>query len=663
LSAGSTAGYRNDRVLSRAGYRHPSVKALRGASPPQFSIEARVAAAAYGILAVGAGAWWMWLGRGTTFFYDEWNFVLAYRVGLWTAMTTPHVGQFVAVPVLVYRAMFAVVGLAHYWPYRLVGTGFELAMTTVSFAYLQRRIRPLFALMATIAVMGAGQGWQDILWPFELTFTISLATGVAVLIFLDRRGALADACAAACLVVSVASSGFGLVFIAGTAAETTWTALTALYPRAQDRTVLTRRAAWQSLGRAWVVTPALGLYLAWYVHGHVGDAVLSRVHEVPAYVAQSAGYGVASLLGLHSVLPGEVLAAVIAAALLTRLITDWRSAPRLAMTATAALTFWVLDGLARGEGAAASSRYLQPDALLVVLALAEIGTSPKTVAVLGDLGVKWQSWLLGVLVDRSHRGYTRSRRRRARPYELALTSGSTALVTTLGVITILAVASNSGSLVSGSHALQAMSAVVKADLRAVELAGNRLPADFQPVPTYAPQIVVRGYLSAERALGSPADTGTQLLVAPEDARTSADSLLIDAMQPSQTRQPPTQATDRPPTGKASCLPGTAAATAHNGGTLQLDFGKSGVLVAAPKTAPVTVGLRLFATEFSVQPDLTVPPATTALIAARHFITPHTTTQWLVQLTVEGHGRAVACIPVRLPRQQPTPVDKRGGAHA
>ncbi|MGC8628489.1 MAG: hypothetical protein ACP5VR_13255, partial [Acidimicrobiales bacterium] len=311
--------------------------------PRQLLSETYISRVIYSVVAAGALLWWMWLGRGTTFFYDEWDFIMAYHVGLWDAMMRPHVGQFVAVPVLVYRAMFALAGLAHYWPYRLVGIVFELAMTTVTFAYLERRTGSAMALVATIAVMGAGQGWQDILWPFELTFTISLAGGIGALLLLDRGGRAAEVCAAVCLVVSVASSGFGLVFIAGIAAEAIWAAACL---RGRGMTALAWGAVRDRLAHAWVVGPGLGLYVAWYIHGHVGDAVLSRLHEVPGYVAQSAGYGVGSLFGLHSVRAGEVLAAAIGAVLLARLITDWTTGGRTAMAVTAALTFWVLDGLA-----------------------------------------------------------------------------------------------------------------------------------------------------------------------------------------------------------------------------------------------------------------------------------------------------------------------------
>jgi hypothetical protein len=323
-----------------------------------------VATGIYVVVAAVALVWWMSLGRGTTFLYDEWDFILGYHQDLWGALITPHNGQLDVVTVIVYRAMFALFGIGHYWPYRLVGILFELAMTTVMYVYLARRARPLVALVATVALMANGQAWEDILWPVALTFTASLAAGVGALILLDRKDKARDVGAAICLAVSVISCGFGLVFLAGVGVEMVWSALSA-----SPALGTTGHGRGNGLRRLWVVVPALVLYLSWYFHGHVGDAVFSSLHEVPRYVAQSAGYGIGSLVGSRGLLIGEVLAVLVALALAARLVLDWRSGSRLVMAIVAPLTFWALVALARtGVAGPGTSRYLQPDGLFVLLA-------------------------------------------------------------------------------------------------------------------------------------------------------------------------------------------------------------------------------------------------------------------------------------------------------
>ena len=440
----------------------------------------------FAIFGVGALAWWMWLGRGTTFYYDEWDFILAYQENLWSAMISPHVGQLVAVPVIVYRAMFALVGLRHYWPYRLVGILFELGMVTTTFVYLRRRIRPLIALVAAFALLACGQAFQDILWPFELTFTISLGTGVGALILLDCNSRAGQITAAACLMVSVASSGLGLIFVAGIAVEFVWSALFASERPHQDGPDLAKR-----LGRIWVVLPGLGLYLAWYVHGHIGDAILSRVHEVPGYVMQSAGYAVGSLLGLRSLAVGEVLSALVASILAMRLVLDWRTAARLIMAVVAALTFWTLAALARGEAGAGSSRYLQPDGLLVILALAELGTGTWTDRI-ASRAASWGEAARGAARRPAQKGGRVVRSRSA--VEKVVVPPSTALLAALMLVAVFAALSNSVTLLHGSRGLREISVLVTADLRAVQLADNELPAGLQPLPTDAPQNLRRTLL-------------------------------------------------------------------------------------------------------------------------------------------------------------------------
>ena len=67
------------------------------------------------------------LGRGLTFFFDEWDFVIGRRAGWSDALWQPHNGHLSVLPVLAYRAMFALVGLEHYRAYRWMGIAAHLA--------------------------------------------------------------------------------------------------------------------------------------------------------------------------------------------------------------------------------------------------------------------------------------------------------------------------------------------------------------------------------------------------------------------------------------------------------------------------------------------------------------------------------------------------------
>ncbi len=623
----------------------------------------RAAFRAYFALVFAAVISWMWLGRGTTFLADEWDFVLAHNQHLWSAVVAPYHGQFDAVPVLVYRAMFALFGIGHYWPYRLVGIVFMVAMSSVTFAYLCRRLPPFLALVATGLIMANGQGWEDILWPFELTFTISLATGVGALMLLDRGDRAGQALAALCLLVSVASSGFGLAFLTGVGAEAAWSAWAG---RARIGPHNRRRSS--LLWQAWVIAPALSLYLAWSIHGHVHDAVLSEVRQIPHYVARSAGYGIAHLIGLHSPLVGEVLAALVALVLGTRLVLDWRSGARLAMCGAAALSYWALLALGRSNLDPNTSRYLLPDSLFMVLALAELGDlawaarfratrarwykSPSATAsdlspvAAGERVPARRAWAHGSRAKVPGASTTqRSTPLLAGAAPLwAPPSKAKTMLTKISVVTITAVAtlgvvSNSKALVHASDWLRSMAVTVRADLRAVELAKDNLPTDFVPLPKDAFEITVGPYLSAVAALGSPADTTSQLLAAPEAVRESADQILVTALK--LAVRPIGYLSKGQGAGSVPSCSESEERSPVRAAHLILYLKWPAFLVVAPSHSAVEVRLRLLASHFPGPPNVRVPAGTTSIVLARKTI-GLPLRPWAVQLTVEGRGTTAAC---------------------
>lgn len=617
------------------------------AAGPRSKDDARAATGAFLLLAAAALAWWMWLGRGTTFLYDEWDFVQAFNKPFWQAVIAPHNGQFNPIPVMVYRAMFALVGIGRYWPYRLVGMLFELSMLGVTFAYLRKRLPALIALAAVALLMANGQAWQDILWPFELTFTISLGAGVGALMLLDRNDRAGNIGAAAALVVSVGSCGFGLMFLAAVAVDAIWSTLAkGRRHQARDDALAPVRSG--GAERLWVVVPGLAIYLAWYVQAHVHDAALSRLHDLPSYLAQSAGYGTGSLFGSHGLLPGELLTALLAVMVILRLAWGWRSAARLAAVIAAALTFWTLAALARaGVAGPETSRYLQPDNLFVLMALAELGAGRWSGAPSGAGAAQTPAAQRAVAPQPSVQPVAISgpvaeaevatAPRRGVSAELARIS-----LLAAAIIVVLAVASNSDSLVSASRGLRGVATLVRGDLRAVEIAGTDLPSDLQPLPADAPQIFVGRYLAAAAALGSPADSNIQLLAAPDAVRQSADSLLIKALRLSLTRARPRAGSTagQPPPGCSATLlsiPGVGT-----GGAVVVRLRHTGLIVSAPAGGSVQLRLRLLASQFPQRPSLTVPAGDSERIAPTASLKGLPASPWWVQLKLVGMGSATAC---------------------
>ena len=187
----------------------------------------------------------MILGRGLTFFYDEWDFInAAATTGYWHNVLQPHNGHPSMVPFSVYWALLHTVGLRHYWPYQLLLVLLDVGCGWLLFVLLRRKVHPAAAAAACAVVMLLGSAWQDLLWPFQIGFLGSVAGGLSALLLLDRDTRRSDAGACACLVVSVGCSGVGLPFLAGVGVELLW-----------------RRRDWR---RLWVPAFPLALFVVWY---------------------------------------------------------------------------------------------------------------------------------------------------------------------------------------------------------------------------------------------------------------------------------------------------------------------------------------------------------------------------------------------------------------
>src|SRR5947209_3483538 len=83
---------------------------------------------------------------------------------------------------------------------------------TLVFAYARRRVGEVIAALVTLLLLLFGPGWQGFLWPFQITWLISLASGIGALLALERDGPRSSLVACGLLVISLASSGVGVPF-------------------------------------------------------------------------------------------------------------------------------------------------------------------------------------------------------------------------------------------------------------------------------------------------------------------------------------------------------------------------------------------------------------------------------------------------------------------
>lgn len=501
------------------------------------------AAAALGALLLLSGAIVFFAGRHLSFFFDEWNFILDRRGASLHVYLDPHNGHLVLFPVVVYKLLFAIVGLRHYWPYRAVVVALNLACGLLLYLLVRRRLGPWLALAPTALLLLLGSAYEDLLWPFQIGVLASVAGGLGALLFLERRDARGDVVAALLLVWSLTGAAVGIPFLVACAVV-----------------LVAQRGAWR---RLWVVgVPAVlfGLwYLGWGASEHItSDAVLRS----PQYVADAAAGAAAGIAGL-TLTWGPPLAIAVLAAIL---ITLWRRGgspePLLLGSAAGVLSFWLLAAVARADAAEpAASRYIYIGAAFIFLIAS--CTWPGTVRRTGWLAV-------GVVL--------------------------------LGG----ALAGNISALRAGERGYRRIDTSVRASLAVVELSAPVVAPAFMPEPVNAPQITAGRYLAAVRDLGSPAMTLAELERAPASIRAAGDSVLLGAEQLSVTPVAGPITGTRPLGTEASsgarvsarglCARLTPVGTAA---TLDVAVRPGGaVLVHAGSGAPVAIYLRRLAGAFS-----------------------------------------------------------------
>src|ERR1700722_8892797 len=149
---------------------------------------ARWALVAFGVVELGAFVFYLVLGRTQWFFADEWEFLSARGLN-GHGLLSAHYGHWVAVPVVVYRALWELVGLRSYVPYVGLAIALHVGAAALLWVVMRRaRVRPWTATVAASAFVLFGRGAQDVLWAFQITFTGALVFGLVHLLLADHDG-------------------------------------------------------------------------------------------------------------------------------------------------------------------------------------------------------------------------------------------------------------------------------------------------------------------------------------------------------------------------------------------------------------------------------------------------------------------------------------------
>jgi hypothetical protein len=352
----------------------PAQRTLPG---PLAQPERRDQGAWLALAVLGAIAFYLALraGRNTTFFGDEWDFIVNRRGISPGVFLKPHSEHPVVVPVAIYKLLLAVFGADSYTPYRAAVALMHVATGVIVYLYCRSRLGSWLALIPASLMLFLGSAWEDIVWPFQMTFIGSVLFGLAAFVSLDG-GPRRDWLTCLMLLLSATSSALGLPFIIAVAVEL------AFDPR-----------RWR---RSWVViVPAAVFAFIVVVLGNGNHA-----HAPPSHVARFVLNMAAAGFSAFGTGPGWGQALLVGG--IGVLVLAARRRPGIDVRLTAlicgVLAFWLTTAQGRADLVPPdTSRYLYVSAgfLLVIFATALRRPRPNAVTLLAVGGATLLSCVSG----------------------------------------------------------------------------------------------------------------------------------------------------------------------------------------------------------------------------------------------------------------------------
>jgi len=316
------------------------------------------------VATLGATGLLIWLGLGLTFFADEWT-IIADRVVTAEDLLRPFNEHWLAVTIVVYRAMLELVGMGSYVPYLALLAGLHAVVALLVYALVRRRTLPWIAVGIMGIVLLFGSGFENLFWGAQIGFVGATALGLGALLLLDDLPTLPGpgraAAATGLLTVGVMTSGYGL-FMLG---------LVGL-----DVLLDPKRRKW--------VAPLLipvALYVAWYVTlGRSGIATFGNpftaetLAELPVFIVDGMATAFGSAVG-----GGAIMGRILVVALAVRigyLAAHRRTIPRRAIACLLAIVAeYTIVGFVRARldvDASLYTRYAYLSGILALIAIASL---------------------------------------------------------------------------------------------------------------------------------------------------------------------------------------------------------------------------------------------------------------------------------------------------
>ncbi len=295
------------------------------------------------------------------FMLDDWAFVIYRADGDAGDFLDPHNEHISILPIAIYKLFLGLFGMTSAMPLHLLSVAAFLASVVILFLYMRPLVGEPAAVLGCGVVLFLGTAWEDLLWAFQIGFSISIGCGIGALIMLRRDDSFGDRIACLLLTVSMISTSMGIPFAVG--------AFVAIALRRRDL-----------LRTFYVVAVPLAVYAVWWLGwGHTAESALSLHNAVgaPEYIFNAFRLALANVTGAFRV--GDGIESLFTALLTLAVVgyTAWslysrRTLPKAFLIGAAvALAFWGLSALnlAPGRGYMAS-RYQFPGAVFLLMTLA-----------------------------------------------------------------------------------------------------------------------------------------------------------------------------------------------------------------------------------------------------------------------------------------------------
>jgi hypothetical protein len=549
-----------------------------------------------------AAGFLLWETRGQTMLFDEWSFFADYRGHSPSILLNPFGDNLEIVPILIYKTVFALFGPASI-ALRLITVALNLTCAGLFYVLMRRRVGGWIAFAAASLLMVLGAAADVVGASLGIAIMTAVACGLGALIALERGDQRGDRIACLLLIGALASNSIGLPFAVGAAVLVVFSG-----PRPRA-------------GRWWVAGAPLllyGIWRLWSLHldplgplaAHPTDITLANIGTLPTSIADSLADAVLSITGLYtqpgiaartfSTDFGPPLAVAVVAALVLRIRRGPALDRRVLAYAAMPLAYWAAIALVASDRTPSVSRYQYGGAILLLLLSAELARDVR-------IAPRLQAAIVAAL--------------------------------------LISAAPNAYNIHASSELLRQNARMDRAEMAAIEIAGDRVPYDLlvepiggrfdrstpalfsggQLTPLSDALIAAGRYRSAVAAFGSPAYSESELDASPAEARAAADAELAAALGPHLV----------PVSGPLrDCHRRTSAGP----GTIELPVPPGGVAIRVAAGGTATLSLRRFGDSYSI------PAGTVAGGSALELRLPAdgSSRAWGAQLAYSG--RVEVCAP-------------------